>query len=222
MNSRPMILRFSSGRSRRPARRGTSSDASTTLSETPVAATKSRSTCSASPLRSRPWSTNTQVSWSPTARCTSAAATAESTPPDSPQMARLSPTCVADLLDLLVDDVDHRPGRPAAGDVDEELLEHLLAVLGVQHLGVPLHAGQPAARASSNAATGVLVGRGERGEAGRRAATASPWLIHTRWPAGSPASSVPGSVTVTSVRPNSDRPVRATSPPSASAIAWKP
>jgi hypothetical protein len=44
-------------------------------------------------LRSNPWSTNTQVSCSPTARWTRAAATAESTPPESPQIARLSPTC---------------------------------------------------------------------------------------------------------------------------------
>ena len=58
----------------------------------PVAATKSFSTCSASPARSSPWSTKTQVSWSPTARCTSAAATAESTPPDRPQITRRSPT----------------------------------------------------------------------------------------------------------------------------------
>ena len=57
-----------------------------------MAATKSFSTCSASPERSSPWSTNTQVSWSPTAFCTSAAATEESTPPDSPQMTRASPT----------------------------------------------------------------------------------------------------------------------------------
>ena len=50
-------------------------------------------TCSASFLRSRPWSTNTQVSRSPIARCTISAATDESTPPDSPQIARPSPTC---------------------------------------------------------------------------------------------------------------------------------
>ena len=37
-------------------------------------------------------STNTQVSWSPTALWTRAAATAESTPPDSPQMTRSDPT----------------------------------------------------------------------------------------------------------------------------------
>ena len=35
------------------------------------------------------------------------------------------------------------------------MLEHLLAVLGVHHLGVPLHAGHAAGRAYSNAATGV-------------------------------------------------------------------
>ena len=88
------------------------------------------------------------------ARCTIAAATAESTPPDSAQIARPSPICSRMRVDLLVDDVDHRPGRAAAGDVEEEVLEHLLAVLGVQHLGVPLDAGQ--------AAVGVLERRDRR------------------------------------------------------------
>ncbi len=37
-------------------------------------------------------STKTQVSWSPIALWTSAAATAESTPPDSPQITAPSPT----------------------------------------------------------------------------------------------------------------------------------
>ncbi len=93
MNSRPMILRLVSG-SVTPARASRNCwRASTTFSDTPVAATKSVSTCSASPARSSPWSTNTQVSWSPIARCTSAAATAESTPPDSPQITRDVPTC---------------------------------------------------------------------------------------------------------------------------------
>ena len=49
-------------------------------------------TWSPSFLRIRPWSTNTQVSWSPIARCTSSAATDESTPPESPQITRPSPT----------------------------------------------------------------------------------------------------------------------------------
>ena len=43
--------------------------------------------------RSRPVSTNTQVSLSPIARCSSAATTDESTPPDSPRTTSSSPTC---------------------------------------------------------------------------------------------------------------------------------
>ena len=61
---------------------------------------------------------------------------------------------LADALDLLLDDVHHRPGRPAARDLQQEVLEHPLAVLGVQHLGMPLHPGE--------AAVGVLEGRHRR------------------------------------------------------------
>ena len=53
---------------------------------------KVSSTCSASPARISPVSTKTQVSWSPTALCTSAAATAESTPPLSAHSTRSEPT----------------------------------------------------------------------------------------------------------------------------------
>ena len=54
-------------------------------------------TWSPSPSRMSPVSTNTHVSWGPTALWTSAAATAESTPPDSPQMTRSAPTCLRTL-----------------------------------------------------------------------------------------------------------------------------
>ena len=100
-----MILRFSSGSDTPASADRKRSSASTTFSCTPVAATKSFSTCSASPLRSSPWSTNTQVSCSPMAFCTMAAATAESTPPDRPQIARLLADLLADRGDLLLDDV---------------------------------------------------------------------------------------------------------------------
>ena len=73
----------------------------------------------------------------------------------------------ADLLDLLLDDVDHRPGRPAAGDVEQEVAEHLLAVLGVQHLGVPLHAGEPPVEVLEGG-DGGAGGGGEHVEPGRR------------------------------------------------------
>ncbi len=92
MNSRPMILRFCSGSVTPASAARNTGAASTTFRSTPVAATKSFSTCSASPVRSSPWSTKTQVSWWPMARWTSAAATAESTPPDRPQMAWAEPT----------------------------------------------------------------------------------------------------------------------------------
>ncbi len=55
-----------------------------------------------------------------------------------------SPICRWIALDLLLDDVDHGPGRAAAGDLEQEVLEHLLAVLGVHDLGVPLDPGQAA------------------------------------------------------------------------------
>ncbi len=73
----------------------------------------------------------------------------------------------------------------------QEVLEDLLAVLGVQHLGVPLDAGQ--------AATGVLEGRHRRDLVEARtvkpagaAATESPCDIQTLCSAGRPASRVPG------------------------------
>ena len=85
-------------------------------------------------------STNTHVSWSPIALCTSAAATAESTPPDSPQITRSSPTWarISATACSMIDVV--RPRRPAAGNVEQERLEDLLAALGVRDLGVELHA----------------------------------------------------------------------------------
>jgi hypothetical protein len=50
-------------------------------------------TWSPSCQRSRPVSTNTQVSWSPMALCSSAATTDESTPPDRPRITSSLPTC---------------------------------------------------------------------------------------------------------------------------------
>ncbi len=92
MNSSPMALRFSSGSVTPSSRSKKRSAACTWMSSMPWWRRKVSTTCSPSPWRISPVSTNTQVSWAPMALCTSAAATAESTPPDSPQMARASPT----------------------------------------------------------------------------------------------------------------------------------
>ena len=97
MNSAPIDLALGLGLGdARAAVAGSASSASTATSGTLKWSRKAAMTCSPSFLRIRPWSTNTQVSWSPIARCTSSAATDESTPPESPQMTLPSPTCVAD------------------------------------------------------------------------------------------------------------------------------
>ena len=115
-------------------------------------------TWSPSSLRMRPVSTNTQVSWWPMALWTSAAATAESTPPESPQMARPSPTCArisstwVSMTESIV-----QVGRAAARLV-QEVLEQVLAVRRVHDLGVELHAVQaPLGRLEGG---GGRVGRG--------------------------------------------------------------
>ena len=145
----------------------------------------SRKTCttsSASSRRSMPWSTKTHVSWSPIARCSSAATTSESTPPDRPQMTFASPTCARIALDGLVDDVDHRPRRRDAGDVVQEALDAcpgrtaVCATSGWNCVAYSLRA------ASSIAATPVVGGaRGDaRSPSGARAdavAVAHPHLL---------------------------------------------
>ena len=93
MNSVPMILRLASGSVVPASRSRKRSSASTATSGTWKVSRKAATTWSPSFLRIRPWSTKTHVSWSPTALCTSSAATDESTPPERPQMTRPSPTC---------------------------------------------------------------------------------------------------------------------------------
>ncbi len=113
-------------------------------------------------------------------------------PADHPLAADLGRTC----CDLLVDDVRRRPGRAHPGDVVQEVLEHLLPVRGVQHLGVELHAGQPPGpvlerRHRRARADGQHVEPGGRG--GDRVAVAHPHLLG--WPASSRSSRPPVDMT---------------------------
>ena len=112
-------------------------------------------TCSPSSLRISPVSTNTHVSWGPMALCTRAAATAESTPPDSPQIARPVADLRPDRLDLLLDDRRHRPRRPAAAGVVEEPLQQLLAVRACARPRGGTARRRSPGRRDSNAAAGV-------------------------------------------------------------------
>ena len=91
-----------------------------------------------------------------------------------------------DLRDLLLDDAGHRPGGLQAGDVEEEVLEHGLALLGVEHLGVELHAGRPAGEVLEGGDLGAgRTGRDREalGGGGHRVAVAHPHRRRGREPA---------------------------------------
>ena len=109
------------------------------MSSTPNWRVNVSSICSPSFFRIRPVSTKTQVSWLPTALVTSAAATAESTPPESAQSTFSVADLGADRRDLVFDDRGVRPRRGDARDVVQEVRQQLLAALGVRDLGVELH-----------------------------------------------------------------------------------
>ena len=109
-NSLPMILRLASGSATPASCRGTSLAGVDVRSPARADASANISiTCVGLVRRSRPWSTKTQVSWSPIALWISAAATLESTPPERPRITSSSPTCVADARHRLA-----RRSRPSS------------------------------------------------------------------------------------------------------------
>ena len=156
------------------------------------------------------------------ARCTSAAATAESTPPDSPQIARPSPTWArtAATVSSMIDDVVQLCGIPAISCRNRRSTSCPCGECPTSGWYCT-----PASRrsVSSNAATVARSDAAVTVNPSGARTTESPWLIHTGCRAGSPSCRVPGAAhTVSSVRPYSRVPSGATSPPSARAMAWKP
>jgi len=97
-------------------------------------------TSSASFSRNRPVSTNTQVSCAPMARWISAAATAESTPPESPSRTSSPPTPPRIFFHGLPDVIGHVPGAAAPADFVNEGGEDRAALARVRHLRMELHA----------------------------------------------------------------------------------
>ena len=89
----------------------------------------------------------------------------------SPTCARIASTCSAMTLAVVQVGAD-------AGEVVQEVLEHLLAVRGVHDLGVVLHPGEPAADVLErrDGRTGAAPRPSKPAGAG---VTESPWLIHT-------------------------------------------
>ena len=180
-----MILRFSSGSVTPASAPRKRSAASTCTSACRGAAEGRRRTRSASPARSRPLSTKMQVSWSPTARWTSAATTAESTPPESAQM---HPP-VADLARMpSIACVDEDSGGPVAGaaaDVVQEVARSAAAEAGVHDLGMELDADH-AVRRSPSRRWASCRGGGERSKPGGSASTGRRGSSRPRTRRGSP------------------------------------
>ena len=87
------------------------------------------------------------------------AATAESTPPDSPQTTRPSSTCSRMRATSASRNCGHAPVAGAAGDLADEIGDQRRALRRVHHLGVELHAVEPAR----------IVGDGRERRAGRDA-----------------------------------------------------
>ena len=218
-NCSPMILRFSSGSVMPRSRSKNRSPASTWMSSMPMCRRKVSTTCSDSPWRMSPVSTYTQVSCGPMARWTSAAATAESTPPDSPQMARPAPTwrrtastCVS-AIDAIVQVGRH----PHTSNRKRRSISWPPGVCPTSGWNWT-----PWIRRdlSSSTATATSAVRAVTLKPSGARTMESKWLIQTGW---SPLSStLAAPVVSSSVRPYSPRPVAATSPPSCCARSCAP
>ena len=222
MNSSPIRLRLSSG-SRTPASASKNRSAAFTWTSSIWNwRRKVSSTCSASPARMSPVSTNTQVSWSPTALWTSAAATAESTPPLSAHSTRSPPTWArtASTLASMIETWVQPAGDPHTSWANLAMNSEPRAVWTTSGWNWT-----PKIRRSwsPNAATGepALLARTSKPgrRLGHRVAVAHPDLA-TRPASRRTAARQPASDS--SVRPYSPLPVCATVPPSCWAISWAP
>ena len=144
-------------------------------------------TCSASPCRSRPLFTKMQVNCDPTARCSNAAATEESTPPLRPQITRSLPTCSRTRATVSATKLPavHDPEQP---QISRTKLRRMVMPSGVCCTSGwncrPNHLcpSDTAAQSLFSVRASVAIPSGNR-------STRSPWLIHTGAVAPSPARS---------------------------------
>ena len=90
------------------------------------------------------------------ARDTSSAMTAESTPPESAQTTRPSPTWAPHALDRLLEEVRHRPVQCDPADVEEEVPQDPRPLLRVDDLRMELDGVEAPLRDPSTAAWGAF------------------------------------------------------------------
>ena len=178
-------------------------------------------TSAASSLRSRPLSTKTQVSCSPTARETNAATTLESTPPERPSSTPSSPTCSrmrATARSMMLATVQS-PAQPAMSRTNRRSSSPPRSVCMTSGWNCT-----PKKRRSAcvMAAIGALALAAAISKPGGSAVTLSPWLIHTSRVLPKPLNSAPSPRTCSSAWPNSLCAERSTAPPSCMAMACIP
>ena len=128
------------------------------------------------------------------ARWISAAATEESTPPESPRITSSLPTCSRIRAIASDDVVGHVPVAGAAADVVTKRLRMRRALQRVRDLGMELHARRSRAPRRPWPAIGQASVEAMSLKPGGSSVTLSPWLIHTLsmpWPSGVRKSSMP-------------------------------
>jgi len=220
MNSRPIVLRFSSGSVMPASAAAKWSWARTCTSGTPKCLPKAASTCSPSLWRISPWSTKTHVRRSPMARCTISAATALSTPPESPQMARASPTCprmrsTCSSMRWVAVQVGEQSQASNRNHLSRSLPKGVWTTSGWNCTPYIRRSGFSMAATGEEAVWAVTAN-----PSGARD-TASRWLIQ-HCSAGRAWNMPSRDLTAIGVLPYSPAPVRATSPPRARVIACRP
>ena len=182
---------------------------------------KVRTTRSGSSARSSPLSTKMQVSWSPTARCTSVAATAESTPPERAQITLPSPTCsrIVATDSSTNDSAVQSPAQPAT--LNRKLRSNWLPCGVCTTSGWNWMPRRPAP--SAMIATGELSDCAIERKPGGNSTTRSPCDIHTGIAAGrSLSSGLDGWEMLTTAWPYSRLLAGATRPPSACVSSCMP
>jgi len=223
MNVWPMMRRLRSG-SRSPASRSRNRcSARTVTSGTSRCSRKSASTSSRSRSRKRPLSTNTQVSRSPIAWCTSTAATEESTPPESAHSARRSPTCarIRAAASAMNASIVQALAQPQIRWAKLARICAPACVWATSGWNCTPQIGRCASRTAANGEFSLVPSTTKPG--GRRS-TRSPWLIHTTRsaPPGRSANSGSSRSSLNSARPYSRSSAFSTRPPSRWASNCRP
>ena len=217
-----MMRRFCSGSSTPASAFRKRSPASTETRRMPRCSRNSASTSARSPPRRSPWSTKMQVSRSPRARCTSAAATEESTPPERPQTACPSPTWsrTAATASSMKASIVQEPAQPQMPCTKLRRISEPPSVCTTSGWNWRPQIGRLSWRTAAKGEPSLVASTRKPG----RRSTLSPWLIQTvrSAPPGRPAKSASSPPSFSWARPYSRSSAGSTTPPRPWASSWSP